>query len=282
MQTCATKEVSKFMLILRFDMSQAEARILGVLSHDETMIKLARSKPWEFDQHRFNASIVFKKDEKDITKEERYAAKRIVHGSGYGMQPARMSDSLLDEGFTIPPEECAQLQNNYLARMPGVKQYQLRTRMLVIQTKTLINSYGFSIKFAYERRDDQLWRRAYAWRCQSEIGYLLNQSGILPAWKYIQKWTLSSRIDFQVHDEIAIAVPSVNEAWDLARLLHETLEEEHEYEGEKLSIPADCCLETRYHGREQPGAREVHEFKRFPEKGVFEDVFRTLWERRVK
>ena len=123
------------------------------------MLRLARTKPWEFDQHKFNASIVFQKEEKDVTKEERYAAKRIVHGSGYGMQPAPISDSLLDEGFIIPPDECRHLQSNYLVKMPGVKQYQLRTRMLVIQEKKLVNSYGFSIDQDTERRDEQLWRR---------------------------------------------------------------------------------------------------------------------------
>jgi DNA polymerase I len=267
------------MLCLRFDLSMAEARILGILSHDPAMMALARSKPWDFDLHKHNASIVFQKNIKDVTKEERYAAKRIVHGSGYGMQPSRMSDSLLDEGFIIPPDECERLQNNYLAEMVGVAQYQLRTRMMVIETKKLVNSYGFSIEFKHERRDEQLWRRAYAWRCQSEIGYKLNQDGILPAWDFIQRNSLNSKIMFQVHDEIAIAVPNVTEAWDLAQLLHETLEEEQEYESERLSIPADCALETRYHGRERFG--EVVEFKRFPDRDAFGNAFEELWQRRV-
>lgn len=266
------------MLYLRFDLSQAEDRIVKVLSHDLELIELARKKPWEFDVHRFNGAIVFEKEEAQVTKAERQASKRVVHGSNYDAQPERISDALLDDGFIIPPSDCAKAQGRYHTRFTGIRNgYQLRTRMLVIQNRCLEGRDGFRIEFKYERLDGSLFRRAYAWRPQHFIGTHLNQCGIIPTWQAIDKWDFESRIDFQVHDEIAIAVPNVREAWDLACLLHETLEEEKEYEGEKLSISADLCLETRYHGR----GGEVVEFKRFPARDAFSDAFRDLWSRRV-
>lgn len=263
------------MLYLRFDLSQAEDRIVKVLSHDQELIELARKKPWEFDVHRFNGAIVFDKDEVDISKAERQGSKRVVHASNYDAQPERLSDALLDDGFIVTPADCAIAQGRYHSRFPAIRNgYQLRTRMLVIQNRCLEGRNGFKIEFPYERLDGSLFRRAYAWRPQHFIGYHLNQSGIIPAWEFINKFNLSSRIDFQVHDEIAIAVPNMREGWDLACLLHETLEEEKEYEDESLSIPADLALETRYHGRESFG--EVVEFKRFPEQGAFNEAFRDL------
>jgi DNA polymerase I-like protein with 3'-5' exonuclease and polymerase domains len=267
-------------LYLRFDLSQAEDRIVKVLSHDQELIELARKKPWEFDVHRFNGAIVFDKPEFEITKAERQGSKRVVHASNYDAQPERLSDALLDDGFIVTPQECGIAQGRYHKRFPAIRNgYQLRTRMLVIQNRCLEGRDGFKIEFKYERLDGSLFRRAYAWRPQHFIGTHLNQSGIIPCWHYIHDHGFVSRIDFQVHDEIAIAVPNEQEAWDLASLLHETLEEEKEYEGERLSIPADLALETRYHGREQ--YHELIEFKQFPEQGAFNEAFRELWSRRV-
>lgn len=248
---------------------------MKVLSHDAELIELARKKPWEFDVHRFNGAIVFEKPESEVTKQERQGSKRVVHASNYDAQPERISDALLDDGFVITPAECAARQAAYHRRFPAIRNgYQLRTRMLVIQTRMLVNSWGFEIRFPYERLDSALWRRAYAWRPQSEIGYLLNQQGIIPAFDFIGKYDLQSRIAFQVHDEIAISVPNPREGWDLARLLHDSLEAELEYEGERLSIPADLALERRYHGREELG--EVVEYKRFPTEEEFRDGFERL------
>lgn len=144
--------------------------------------------------------------------------------------------------------------------------------MLVIQERKLVTSWGFEIRFPYERLDGSLWRRAYAWRPQSEVGYLLNQKGVIVAYEYISARNFAARIRFQVHDEIAISVVSVIEAWDLAQVLNESLETEREYEGERLSIPADMSIERRYHGR----GSDCIDFKRFPSKEEFFDGFARL------
>ena len=261
------------MLFLRADLSQAEDRIVKVLSHNKELIDLARRKPWEFDVHKYNAALIFQVEEKDVTKMQRQAGKRIVHASNYDAQPQRVSDALLDEGFIIPVEECAKRQEVYHNRFPAIRRsYQLRTRMMVLREGKLTNSWGFSIAFPYERRDNALWRRCYAWRAQSEIGFLLNQKGVIPAYEWIRLHDYRARIRFQVHDEIAIAIADLGEAWSLAQLLRDSLEGERDYEGELLSIPADFALERRYHGK----GDDAIEWKRFPEHGEFKDAFDKL------
>ena len=260
-------------LFLRADLSQAEDRMVKVLSHHPELVALARRKPWEFDVHRYNASLIFEVPEGDVTKLQRQAGKRIVHASNYDAQPERVSDALLDEGFVVPVQECALRQEVYHRRFPALRgAYQLRTRMLVIQEGRLRNTWGFEIAFKYERRDSSLWRRAYAWRPQSEVGYLLNQKGVIPAYEHIRRYNLRSRISFQVHDEVTLCCPNSRESWDLACVVREALETDREYEGECLSIPAEFALERRYHGK---GDDSV-EWKRFPERREFEDVWNRL------
>ena len=260
-------------LFLRADLSQAEDRVVKVLSQDPELIELAQTKPWEFDVHTYNAAIVFQIEEKDVSKLQRYASKRVVHLSNYGGSPQRASEALMEEGFSVSVEECIAGRNRYYKRFPGITEgYHKRVRTQVIEYRKLVNSYGFGIEFPYERLDDALFRRAFAWRPQSEVGFLLNQQGVIPAYEWIQQHAHHSRIAFQVHDEIAIAIGEVAEAWDLARVVRDSLEAERTYDGAGLSIPAEFALESRYHGRKG----EVVEWKMFPTKEEFQNVFEQL------
>jgi len=59
------------------DLSQAENRVVAYVSRDEKMISVVES---EGDIHTNNAAMIFDKDPKDITYEERQLGKRITHG----------------------------------------------------------------------------------------------------------------------------------------------------------------------------------------------------------
>jgi DNA polymerase I-like protein with 3'-5' exonuclease and polymerase domains len=259
-------------LFLRCDLSQAEDRVVKILSHDQELIKLARTNPSDFDVHTYNASIVFQTEEKNVTKAQRYASKRCVHLSNYDGSPERASDALLEEGFFVSVAECAAGRDRYRKRFPGIAEYHRKTREQVIGKRRLEGWNGFTIEFKFERLDDALFRRAYAWRPQHFVGTLLNQGGVIPAYEYIKRKGFSSRLAFQVHDEIAIAVAGEREAWDLARVVSEGLERAREYEGESLSIPAEFALERRYHGREG----EVIEYRRFPDERQFKEDYLRL------
>ena len=68
------------MLFLRVDQSQADSRVVYVLSHNEELIKLARSQPHEFDVHKFVGSCIFQQPESEIKGDKRQATKKIAHG----------------------------------------------------------------------------------------------------------------------------------------------------------------------------------------------------------
>jgi len=263
------------MLFLRVDLSQAESRIVYALTHDPELLRIARSQPHEFDTHKFVGSCISGLPESEIVGEKRQAYKKIAHGSHYDEQPPRISDSLLKDGFVFTVEECAAGQQRYLRRFPAIQGvYQANIRMRLIRDRKLTNSWGASIYFKYEHMEPTTYRRGYAWVPQGEIGRLLNQAGLVPVDNYLLRNNLRSRLNLQVHDEIT-ASTCPEEAWDLLRFTHESLEVEREYEGEKLIIPREYALETRYHQGDV-------EFKKFPTKDEFMDKFMALWEKRIR
>lgn len=274
------------MIFLRADLSAAESRVVGAYSKDAKLIELARTNPWEFDQHRFNASIIWGIDAKDVTDAQRQASKKIVHGIGYGEQELTMSNSLLKDGFIFSPEECGAFKSTYLKTMVGLLKYQDLTRSRIFNERRLTNSWGRSIDFKYERLDDNLFRRAYAWRPQADVACLLNQGGFIPLSEWLATGIHYSRINTQTHDEVLVSVTSrAQEAWDIARLLRDGLEVEREYEGISLSIPVAITLENRYYAGKAAkagieGGVEV-EWKKFPSKDEFDEAFAKVWEKRV-
>lgn len=264
------------MLFLRSDLSQAESRVVYALTHDPELLKIARSQPHEFDTHKFVGSCISGKPESEIIGQVRQAYKKIAHGSHYDEQPPRISDSLLKDGFVFTIEECAAGQQRYLRRFPAIQAvYQSNIRMRLIRDRKLTNSWGASIYFKYEHLDPQLYRRGYAWVPQSEIGRLLNQAGFIPVDNFLRRNNLRTRINLQVHDEIALST-CPEEAWDVLRFMHESMSMEREYEGEKLTIPIEYAVEKRYHS-------DDYVMKKFPEsKDEFMAGFMPLWERRIK
>ena len=274
------------MIFLRADLSAAESRVVGAYSKDEKLLEFARTKPDVFDMHRFNASIIWEIDPSAVIDAQRQASKKIVHGVGYGEQPMTMSNSLLKDGFIFSEEECAGFRDTYLRNMPGITKYQDLTRDIIIDCRKLVNSWGRTIEFKYERFDDNLYRRAFAWRPQSDVACLLNQGGFIPAFEFIERNNLRSRINTQTHDEVLASVTSrAGEAWSLAQLLRDGLEIEREYDDIALSIPVTITLENRYYASKAAkagieGGIEI-EFKQFPSKDQFDEAFAKVWEKRI-
>jgi len=263
-------------IFLRADLSQADARIVGVLSKNAQLTELARMKPWEFDTHRHAAELIFQKPQSEISKDERQGSKKIAHGVRYDEQPARISDSLLKDGYIYTEEECDVFRNRYLEALPGILEYQYHTRMLIIRNRYLQDSWGGRIYFKYDRMAPDLYRRGYAWRAAVEVAKILNQKAFIPADRFIKTNALRSKINLQVHDEILISTTPFNdEAWKLACMIKESVEQPRLYDGVELVMPVEFALERRYHSEDQ-------EFKRFPSRDEFNDKLKVVWNERIR
>ena len=85
-------------VLIDFDYSAQEYRLLGHYGQDKSFMQfIADGK----DIHKATASLLFKKDYEDVTKEERQKAKTANFGSVYGLGNAALANSLgysIDEG----------------------------------------------------------------------------------------------------------------------------------------------------------------------------------------
>lgn len=261
-------------IFLEVDLSQAESRVVGALSRDRTLIEIARTFPWEFDVHTYNAARVFGIAESEVTKEQRYLGKRAVHASNYGMQGKKLSEILLTDGYVYTVRECQAMIDRYLARFPAILDWQKRTRSTVIHQRKLTNSWGTEFYVPYERLVDDLYRRAYAFIPQSEVGILLNQYGFKP----LHRASIGTKIqiNLQVHDALVISVPP-KYVWNVAKFLKDRLERTRKYDQVSISIPIEYALGTCW--SKEGAAKGMHEFKQLPDKQQMIDLAHSLLEK---
>ncbi len=102
-------------VLLAADYSQIELRILAHLSGDEELIKAFRSGE---DIHTYTAALVFNVDERDVTREMRYSAKRVNFGIVYGMSAFGLAKDI-----GVSQKEAASFIEKYFSRYPKVKEY---------------------------------------------------------------------------------------------------------------------------------------------------------------
>jgi uracil-DNA glycosylase family 4 len=262
-------------LFIEVDLSQAEDRVVKMLTGRPDMIELARKKPWEFDVHSYAASQLFKKPIEFFNSprtpeatELRDTGKISVHGGNYDMGPETLSDLFLKAGFPKTLEECSKLLTAAKSLYEGaVLEYQSNTRKLVISSGKLTNSWTRELDFSHDRLGDDLYRRAYAFRPQSEVADILNQLGFIPLYAHRKMEGLMCHVNAQVHDSILLSAPP-HEIFGLMRFLRESLEQPRLYLGQPMTIPATFKLGRTW--------KCDHEFKQFPSRDEVEAVIRRL------
>lgn len=222
-------------VILEVDLSQAEWRVVAALTRDAELIRLANSRPSEFDIHKHNATLIFGGTASAVTKDQRYLAKRACHAADYGMQAKKLQEILLMDGVVRTENECKSMIEAYFRACPAIPAWQRAVRAQVMRHRALTNSWGRRILFTHDRLDDELYRLAYAWRPSSEVADLLNQYGVIPAHK------ANLKAQLQVHDALYIGVQP-EDAYDAARTLQQNLERPRSYDGIDLTIPCTFTL----------------------------------------
>lgn len=246
------------------------------LTGDPKLVEWAQSKPWEFDMHVLNVSIVFEMSMADLDalkktdpvefKKRRYLGKKFVHGAQRDMGGARLSGELLKDGFVIPVESCEKAITAYHTTCPAIREWFTYIRQMVTAERMLVNSWGRRIDFTYDRLDDNLFRQAYSFLPQSEIADLMNQRGVIPVTRYCLA-TLGHAPNVQVHDSLLISCWP-HQAYDLAECIRTNLEQPLLINGTRLSIPVEFKL-----GRTWAGDVE---FKRLPSRAEFTEAAFTL------
>lgn len=242
-------------LFLAVDYSQSESRFVKVLSKDPAAIEQARLLPHEWDDHSEGARRMFSRvlgipeAEVDVTVEvvpgttRRQLAKPIRHGVNYGETAPRIQDALLKDGVVLDLKLCEQLLA--AAKERYVMAFQMETRKRIMRHHRLVSSWGRVLDLTGCRLNDETYRRGYAWRGATENADALNQLGLIPLARWLDRRGMRSRINLQCHDEVVVSVHP-DEAWDVLVFIINSMEQERVVEGVPISIPAEPKLGTTW------------------------------------
>lgn len=262
-------------VFIRIDMSQIEDRIVKMYTRQPKMVELANRHPSEYDAHTHNATMIFKIPESEVDYDRRYFAKKVVHGSQRALGANGLSEALLKEGYVKAPKQCQVMIDSYFREFPEILEHYFPfIRQLIMKYRSLTNTWGRVINFKYDQLDADLYRRGYSWPPQSECADLLNQWGIVPAYKYVVERGLETRLNMQIHDEVAASCPP-SEAYDYAMFVVKSLEQPRWYFGNKLVVPAEVTI-----GKSWKDSR--FEFKRMPSRKEFDEVVYSVYDEVMK
>lgn len=180
----------------KWDLSQAEFRIVMWMGKVRRVIDRYLHDP-NFDCHKWVASLIYRKPEAEITKEERSDGKNGVYGGNYGMQYRRASMV-----YKIPEDKAKFVLETYRRELWEVPKWWEEVQRTIMSTRMIVSPTGGKRIF-FDRISDDLFRDAYSHSAQSIVADLMTRA-----------FTLASEIFdpdecwpcLQTHDEILFQV----------------------------------------------------------------------------
>lgn len=223
-------------VLLYRDYSQAEARVVAYLARSTGLIELFEDPAR--DIHKENAARIFNKAVEDISKPERYLAKRIIHASNYGMAERRFAEVVNEDshttGISINHTDAKRLIEKYFAIYPEIRNvFWKSVEESLRRTRALSTPFGRKRTF-YGRWDDKLLREAYSYIPQSTVGDLGNKAVVA-----VSKQIPNAQFLLAVHDSILIQCP-IAEARSVAEQMGIAMDIRFDIHGHTVRIPTDC------------------------------------------
>lgn len=245
------------------DYSQAEARVVAYLAQSEQLIELFEDP--SRDIHCENAQRIFgRKTAKlvseggDVTEEERYLAKRVVHASNYGMGPKRLVELINEDaestGIRIDYNRARMLIERYFLLYPEIREKWWReVEQELKYTRTLVSPFGRKRTF-FGRWDEKLLRESYSYEPQSAIGDLGGQA-IVRCFNEVEGRIPGAELLLNVHDSILM------QCWEadvlvVASAMEEAMRIPIPIKGRTLLVPTDCKVGRNWAGRPKKAPEE--------------------------
>jgi len=193
-------------VFLNMDLSQAEHRVVALLSGDEVFMQEAfRPLDGGIDTHKETAALVFEVPYEQVTGEQRYVAKKVVHGSERLMGARKLASTMRKDGYNVKEHQAQQYLIQLLKKKPGLMLYIRRIKRAINETRTLTNPFGRRIHFEWDRLDDALYRKAASFLPQSTVADIVN----VLVWKPLHAWFRENgygRVNQQGHDSLLMSV----------------------------------------------------------------------------
>jgi DNA polymerase I-like protein with 3'-5' exonuclease and polymerase domains len=245
---------SKGKTFLAFDFSAAESWVVAYLSKSETL-KYALHSPQGF--HMVTAEFLFDKSYIEITKDERYIAKKCNHGLAYRMGPFKLAESINDEadvtGISVSRSRAKYFHTKW-HELYNLKAWWSTIDAELYSTRTLVTPYGRKRTFMGQF-NEALSREATAFVPQSTVGEhclgrvqreLGIRGGMLEVRKMLNETPeLNTKIIHTAYDSCMLEVPHSQldfMAKEVRRLLLRPILIHHE----ELTIPVDCDIGDRW------------------------------------
>ena len=189
-------------LFFSADYSQIELRVMAHLSGDEAMIEAFRNG---YDVHAATAAKVYKKDIKDVERDERTKAKRANFGIIYGITVFGLAERL-----DISRDEARQLIDGYFETFPRVKDYmeqakETARRQGYVTTLLGRRRYLSDIKSANATVRGFAERNAINAPIQGTAADIIKVA-MIRIFQRFQQEGIRSKMILQVHDELNFSV----------------------------------------------------------------------------
>lgn len=188
--------------LLSADYSQIELRLAASIAQDESFIRAFNDGA---DIHKRTAAEMWGIDEKDVTKEQRYAAKAINFGILYGIGPRALAKSA-----NIRFEEAREFIDRYFVAHPGIKAYIDATKLQVHAKGYVVSLFGRR-RYLPDANSGMPQLVAAAERMAVNMPLQATQADIIKmamntVAKYLQSSGIDAKMIAQVHDELVFEV----------------------------------------------------------------------------
>lgn len=231
-------------VFLYFDLSQAEARVVGWLANIETWIEQFEKARFDgsFDCHVALASDMFGIPYEDVPTYDRdedgnvtlrFIAKRCRHGLNY-----RMAADRLAETTGLSPVRAREAYHLYHAASPELREWWASLEHEIRKTRQLVSPKGRVLRIM-ERLSDEAMEAMVAFKPQSTIGDHVCEA--IYRSEDDEDWPTRARMCLNIHDAL-IALVHKDDVHQAAKVMKKHAEAPIMIEGRPLIIPAEFAV----------------------------------------
>lgn len=227
-----------------FDLDQVEYRLYAHYSQDETLCKMIKDG---YDVHTATACILFEKDIKDITPDERQRAKTINFALIYGVGVGHLAELL-----EVSQTEAARIKQNYFDKLPTAGPFINNVQKVTRQRGYIRNWYNRRRRLT----KNECFKAPNALIQGCAADYIKFRA--VRIYKFLKMHNYKTRMLMFVHDEIIFEI--AEDELFLAPILRWLLSEFKEFRTYITAGCEECCPDWGHKiDRDELGFKELSE-----------------------
>lgn len=248
-------------VLMEFDLSQAEARIVALLGRSQETLDLFNKT----DIHKLTSTWLFSFPMERISKEMRFIGKTCRHAGNYDMRKRRLMELINTDakkyGIQLPMPvseyKAGQILDTFHRYSPWIRGvfHKEIVEALENNNRTLVNPFG-RMRVFNDWWGEELWKEAYAQLPQSTVADQVKHAAL-----NIRKRIPGVRIVIEAHDALVFMTP-INMIEQHARIIKEEFERPIDFSRCTLSrgeliIPCEAKFGENYKELKDLDLRQV-------------------------